>query len=71
MVKTLADEYHGRKCHGLNRHRLSYAISSYILDGSLSQTAEDEVADSLYIVGEINHAEWLLAKERNDKRMGR
>lgn len=32
------------------------------------EQAEDEFADTLYVVGEITKAEWILAKERISER---
>lgn len=75
MVKTLADEYHGRKCHSATRNRSIHSLPSIFppqwATKSLSEDAEDAEIDSLYIAGEINRAEWQLGRERNDKRMGR
>lgn len=64
MVKTLADEYHGRKCHSTKR---LYEMAIFHRDQSPIERWEDESAHSLYIAGEITRAEWQLAKDRKER----
>lgn len=74
MAPKLADEYHGHRCLRTRRPLILSAddweriLAPISHPPFLSEMAEDEAADSLYIAGEMNRAEWLLAKERNANR---
>jgi hypothetical protein len=64
MASTLGDEYHGHKCRSAKRLAEMLIFYRNQRPQSAVEKWEDEVTDSLYMVGEITREEWLMAHER-------